>query len=195
MFRFTKHDVLRMLPFFGLETLRFRHRYEATSLEALCLVLIRLAYPVRLLSLCDIFGRSRSWLSTIFNDTIMHLHTRWAPKLHWNSEWLTLERLWRYRDAINGAGCGDCYWGYIDGTARRICRPEEDQRNYYSGHKRIHCWKGQSIVTPDGLIASFAGPYVGKRADMWLVRESGIEAKLREVLLPISNWQSTNIYF
>ena len=39
------------------------------------------------------------------------------------------------------------------------------------------------MVTPDGLIASFAGPYVGKRADMWMVQESGIEARLREVFL------------
>ena len=159
----------------------FGNRYEAIPVEALCLVLIRLAYPVRLLSLCDIFGHSRGWLSSIYNDTIIYLHRRWASKLHWNAEFLTRERLWQYNTAIKNAGCGDCYWGYIDGTARRICRPEEEQRDWYSGHKRIHCWKGQSVVTPDGLIASFAGPYVGKRADMWMVQESGIQARLREV--------------
>ena len=50
---FTKPDVLRIVPFCHLDTLQFRNRYRATPLEALCLVLIRLAYPVRILSLVE----------------------------------------------------------------------------------------------------------------------------------------------
>ncbi|KAA6411798.1 MAG: hypothetical protein FRX48_03948 [Lasallia pustulata] len=41
------------------------------------------------------------------------------------------------------------------------------------------------MVTPDGIISSFAGPYVGKRADMWMVRESKIEDRLRELMLDL----------
>jgi hypothetical protein len=49
-----------------------------------------------------------------------------------------------------------------------ICRPVENQRLYYIGYKRLHAVKYQSILTPDGLISSLAGPYLGKEVD-WLI--------------------------
>ncbi|KAG8226421.1 hypothetical protein J437_LFUL012517 [Ladona fulva] len=44
-------------------------------------------------------------------------------------------------------------WGFIDGTARAICRPSINQQEYYSGHKRLHCLKYQLILIPDGMMA------------------------------------------
>lgn len=69
--RFTPDEIYRFLPLLGLHEIRFRNRFEATPEEALAVVLIPLSYPVRYWSLMDKFGHSRSWLSVIFNDTII----------------------------------------------------------------------------------------------------------------------------
>lgn len=45
-----------------------------------------------------------------------------------------------------GAPLRNC-WGFIDGTARGICRPIINQRIMYSGHKRVHCLKFQVSIT------------------------------------------------
>ena len=44
-------------------------------------------------------------------------------------------------------------WGFIDGTIRRTCRQSFFQRLAFSGHKRFHGIKFQSVVVPEGLIA------------------------------------------
>ena len=46
----------------------------------------------------------------------------------------------------------------MDGTVRPICRPEENQRSVYNGHKRVHALKFQSIALPNGLIGHLFGP-------------------------------------
>ena len=40
----------------------------------------------------------------------------------------------------------------IDGTIRGIRCPIETQREFYSGHKSVHCLQLQSICFPDGII-------------------------------------------
>jgi hypothetical protein len=74
-------------------------------------------------------------------------------------------------------------WGFIDGTLRRTCRPIRFQRAVYSGHKRCHGIKFQSVVTPDGLIARFFGPIPGARHDSFMLAESQLLAQL-EALMP-----------
>jgi hypothetical protein len=44
--------------------------------------------------------------------------------------------------AIDRLGGGDYIWGWIGGTAQRICRPIEEQRKVYNGHKKVHVLKG-----------------------------------------------------
>lgn len=63
-----------------------------------------------------------------------------------------------------GSPINNC-WGFIDGTARQICRPSINQQDYFSGHKRYHCLKYQAIATPDGIIINLQGPYIGRRHD------------------------------
>ena len=62
-------------------------------------------------------------------------------------------------------------WGFIDGTIRRICRPESGQRLVYNGHKRVHGFKFQSVVTPFGIVVHLYGPVEGKRHDAGMLRE------------------------
>lgn len=179
--RFTKEQIHHILPQLQLDRVQLRNRYTATSEEMFCLLLRRLAFPTRLASLCSEFGHSRGWCSSVFTDVTLHLYNRWHQALRWNTGFLTLQRLQSYATAIEILGGGDCYWGYIDGTIVQIGRPEVHQRLWYSGYKHLHCFKYQCIVTPDGLIASAAGPYVGKRADAWMLRESELSVRLREV--------------
>lgn len=83
--------------------------------------------------------------------------------------------------AIHRLGGGHCFWGFIDGTLNATCRPVVDQRQFYSGHTRKHGYKFQSIVTPDGLVSSLMGPFIGRRGNWKMVELSGLEARLRAV--------------
>lgn len=56
-----------------------------------------------------------------------------------------------------------------------------DQEEFYSGHKRKHGFKYQSIVTPDGLVSSLMGLFISRRGDWKMVEYLGLEDKLREV--------------
>jgi hypothetical protein len=75
---------------------------------------------------------------------------------------LSYEQLKEYSNAIARKGGVDGIWGFIDGTMGAICRPMENQKLYYTGYKRLHAVKYQAILTPDGLISSLAGPYLGR---------------------------------
>lgn len=129
----------------------------------------------------DRFRRSRTWLSIIFNDTLIHLYRRYQKKLAWNSERLTYEKLLSYAMVIHHFGGSSCFWGFIDGTLNATCRPVLDQEQFYSGHKQKHGYKYQSIVTPDSLVSSLMGPFIGRRGDWKMVELSSLTEKLRLV--------------
>lgn len=82
--------------------------------------------------------------------------------------------------AINnvGAPIRNC-WGFIDGTVRAICRPKRHQEEYYSGHKRLHCVKYQSVITPDGIIINLNGAHPGRNHDAAIFRDSEIYDQLQ----------------
>ena len=92
-----------------------------------------------------------------------------------NQDWLSPANLERMAAAVHakGAPLTNC-WGFPDGTIRPMCRPEEDQRLVYNGHKRTHALKYQSVSTPSGLIAHLYGPIEGSRHDCYLLNRSGL---------------------
>lgn len=179
--RFTRAEIERFLLLLGLEKIRFRNCLDATPEEALAVVLIRLSYPNRYWEMMDQFSHSRTWLSIIFNDTLIHLYRRYRKKLAWDENRLTYETFSGYAMAIHNLGGGPCFWGFIDGTLNATCRPIFDQEQFYSGHKQKHGYKYQSVVTPDGLVPSLIGPFIGRRGDWKMVELSGISEKLRAV--------------
>ena len=84
-----------------------------------------------------------------------------------DQDWLSLEHLEEFATAVHnkGAALQNC-WGFVDGTVRPICRPGQNQKCLYNGHKKVHAIKFQSIIaTPSGLIANLFGPVEGKRHD------------------------------
>ena len=55
------------------------------------------------------------------------------------------------------------------------------QPSCYSGLKRMHCLIYQTVTTTDGLFSLY-GPEVGRRHDLTLLRESGLEERLQGCL-------------
>ncbi|OWZ23051.1 hypothetical protein PHMEG_0002133 [Phytophthora megakarya] len=155
-FRFSTYHLCYLLmkfmlpPFFSTE-----EGYRVSGIEALCITLERLAYPSRWRDLVEKYGRSSSNLSSVFNYVCEHISTRCEPLLvgDWNR---ISSRHEDFASAVRAKGATLFnVWGFIYGTDRRICRPGNSvqQRAMYSGHKRSHGIKYQSITTPDGIIA------------------------------------------
>nr|CAI5867325.1 unnamed protein product [Callosobruchus analis] len=174
-------DVLRIPPEVVTDT-----RNKVNGLTALCILLRRLAYPNRLSDLIPMFQMSVQSLSQIVNkmvNVLMENHSECLDKLN-AVQWLNRDKLEFYAEAIHskGAPMTNC-WGFIDGTPRKICRPSQNQEEYYSGHKRYHCLKYQSILCPDGLIVNLKGAFPGRRHDARIYRESNIRDELRQTVV------------
>ncbi|XP_015759065.1 PREDICTED: uncharacterized protein LOC107338346 [Acropora digitifera] len=135
-------------------------------MEALLILRERLTYPNRWCELTQMLGRPEPELSLIFNEIVTDIHERFGDLLHNLDVWLHPQAFAR---AVfdKGSPLRDC-WGFIDGTARSICRPTKNQRIMFSGHKRTYCLKFQSVVAPNGLICHLFGPLEGQRHDAFV---------------------------
>ena len=60
----------------------------------------------------------------------------------------------------------------MDDTVLPICRPGENQRTVYNGHKRVHVLKFQSLAAPNGLIANMFGLVEGGNHDSGMLAMS-----------------------
>ena len=106
---------------------------------------------------------SRSQYGHQVVDYIYQAHGHRLTQL--NNLLLNPAALQRYADAIARKGAlllENCF-GFVDGTVRPICRPNENQSTVYNGHKRVHALKFQSVTIPNWLIANLYGP-VGIKA-------------------------------
>ncbi|XP_064472844.1 uncharacterized protein LOC135387668 [Ornithodoros turicata] len=165
-FRFEKKDIAAIRIALRIpDKMRTQHGVTLTGEEALCVTLRRLAYPNRLCGLELLFGHHPSTLSLISNAVVTHIDSTFGHLLL--SETLT--------------PLTNC-WGLIDGTARAICRPSEDQKIYFSGHKRYHALKYQSVMCPNGLIVRLDGPYEGRKHDAGILRASGLYGDLEKLM-------------
>ena len=166
-FRFRKHDLPLLAEVLQIpDKITLYQRSVCSGLEALCLVLRRLAYPCRYADLISTFARPVPVLCMICNymiDFIYETHNH--RLLQWNNQVLNANALETYATAITAKGSplNNCF-GFIDGTVRPICRPGENQQIVYNGHKRIHALKFQSVALPNAIIGNLFGP-VGK----WIV--------------------------
>jgi hypothetical protein len=60
---------------------------------------------------------------------------------------------------------------------------------FYSGHKKVHAFKFQGIMTPDGIVSSLAGPVEGPVGDWKLFKDLGIENVLRALFSDVGSSQ------
>ena len=182
-FRFKKDDIFRLAAVLRLpEILKCQNGVVVDEIEALCIALKRFAYPCRLADLIPRFGRPVSQLCMVINLVIDHIFDRFGYLLaNLDQPLLSRQNLKVYADAIHqkGAALDNC-WGFVDGTVRPICKPNQDQRAVYNGHKRVHAIKFQSVVTPNGLIANLFGPVEGRRHDSGILAMSGLLNQLEQ---------------
>lgn len=163
-----------------------RNGYKCDSITATCIVLRRLAAPIRWVDIEKEFSMFSSQLCEVFWEVLrMLLRTR--SHLLSIRPGLLRNRARTYAAAIHSLGAPlDRCVGFIDCTKVKMCRPSGpniDQRCCYSGHKRFHCLNYQTLSTPDGLIFALWGPEVGRRHDLTLMRKSGWDPILSEVLV------------
>ncbi|XP_066925268.1 uncharacterized protein [Clytia hemisphaerica] len=129
------------------------------------------------------FGRNMTETCLIYNTMIDHIYAQHAHRLNdWNQPMLAPAQLQLYADAIHekGAPLQTCF-GFVDGTARRIARPKQHQRQVYNGHKRVHALKFQNVTLPNGMIGTnLAGPYEGRRHDSFMLADSGLLNQLQQ---------------
>ena len=160
-FRVRKMDIARLADALGLpESLCCYQRTRAGRIEGLCMVLKRFAYPCRLSDMIHRFGRAVPEISMITSRFEKWMFDHHHSKItEWNDKLLSRDNLQAYADAVAGKGAALCNcFGFVDGTVRPICRPGENQKVVYNGHKRVHALKFQSVTLPNGLVAQLYGP-------------------------------------
>ena len=182
MFRFAKEDIYELRRCLRIpDELVGINRTRFSGLEGLCILLRRLAYPNRLVYIEKVFGRGVSELSVIVSHMLDFIYQRWHHLLDTLPvAWLTAQRLQEGAAAVFSRCPLNHVWGFVDGTARPISKPINGQRLFYSGHKRIHALKFQSVMTPFGIIAHLFGPVEGRRRDASMLEESGLLAQIEQ---------------
>ena len=77
----------------------------------------------------------------------------------------------------------DSLWGFIDDTIRKTAHPLYNQKTVYTKWKKCHGIKFQSVLVPNGYIASLYGPMPAKTYDANLLRQSNLMEQLCKVML------------
>ena len=162
--RFMKLDIPDLVAALSIpDVIRCPQGTICNGLEALCLLLRRLAYPCRLSDLVQRFGRPVPELSLILTEVVAFIYDRHSHLISdWNEALLSPDKLESYAAAISvkGAALNNCF-GFIDGTVRPICGPKKHHMTVYNGHKRCHAHKFQSVALPNGMVANLYLP-IGK---------------------------------
>ena len=160
-FRVEKKDLPLLADALRLpDTFHCNQRTTADKLEGLCILLRRMSFPCRYSDMLERFGRPVPELSMISNTVMNYIYDIHGHKLcQWNHDILNPRYFDTYTEAISnkGAALQNCF-GFADGTIRPICRPSQEQRIMFNGHKRVHSLKFQSVTIPNGLIANLFGP-------------------------------------
>lgn len=198
-FRSLPDDILRIhakLPFPAV--IYTQQRVPVSSLEALSILLARLAYPRHWVEVANWFGRSPAVLSSAFMVTFNMLHATIASKVQFDNDMIAALGEQCTLRVHDKAGClGTCI-AFVDGTVRSICRPTRHQQQANNGHKRVHAIKIQMDALANGLIVSLTGPIEGRRHDVALLRQSGLGGRMQasfpqfclygDLVYPVKRW-------
>ena len=159
----------------------------------LLLYLYRSHYPSTLVLLQNTFGREYSQLSRIYNATINFLDQRHRHKIVGNIAWYrsrfdmynyVIQQAMAVSPANPNPGQIPVYlrdiYGFIDGTARRICRPWRNnnaQFPFWNGYYHSHCLIYLGISFPDGMI-TLTSPFSGHYTDTMCWRDCTIRYQI-----------------
>ena len=78
--------------------------------------------------------------------------------------------------------CAQSVRGLFDGTPSKTCRPSFFQKLLFSGHKRAHRSKLQSVVLPDEVFDCMLGLLTENRLDSFMLAKSHLIRKLRQFM-------------
>ena len=130
-FRFAKNDLYTVLDVFNIPNRIIASQGAACSdLEALCILLKRIAFPCRYSDMTPMFGKNMTEMCLIYNKMVDHIYQQHAEKLKdWNQPMGAPGQLQIYVDIIRAKGAPlDSCFSFVDGTVRRIARPKNNQR-------------------------------------------------------------------
>ena len=193
-FRFRKNDLQeladRLWPKMALllnvekDAIICANGYSCPYESGLLMVLYRMSRPRRISPDMERFSHWRkSKISAVLQTFFASLYR--VAMQYLSDPSIFQHRFQFYADLISkesNAGLDLKVWGFIDGTLRKTCRPTLFQKQMYSGHKRCHGIKFQSVVTPDGLVALLFGPIEGSRHDSHMLNESGLLDQLNNIM-------------
>lgn len=161
LLRFCKEDLQNLFTLLQIPPYLYspdRHRYSREF--SMILFLRRMAYPGRLCDLEVEFGREHTSLSRSLSATLTWLDLHHSFRITGELDfWKPYQQI--FASAV--ARKTDVPMGYVnvnsflDGTQKSTCRPsdgagrpEDAQRNWYSGYYRAHGFKMQSMMYPCG---------------------------------------------
>ncbi|XP_033109298.1 uncharacterized protein LOC117110643 [Anneissia japonica] len=189
-FRFFKEDIHHLKDVFHIpDQVKCRNNSKIEGIEAFCIMLQQYAYPCRYIDVIKTFARPVPQLCLITGQMTNHIYNMFGRLLtDLDQPWLSPVNLEKYTQAVfeKGAPLINC-WGFIDGTVRPVCRPQENQQVLFDGHKRLHSIKFQSLVAANGMIANMHGPIEGRRHDSFMLRESGLLDQLEQMSVDTNN--------
>jgi len=166
------------------ESITCANRYSCPYETGFLICLFRLSRPRRMRpEMESYFAMRKSHISACLKTFMAALYEVSKPYLNSPARWRSRMAMYARKIRRKSKCDGISVWGFIDGTVRKTCRPSRFQRLLYSGHKRVHGIKFQSVVTPDGFIALLFGPIPGNRHDSHMLRDSQLLAQL-EALFP-----------
>jgi len=166
------------------DKIKCTNRYSCPYETGVLLCLFRLSRPRRLRpDMESFFHMRKSHISACLQTFMEAFYKVSMPYFNSAARWKPRFELYAHLIRRKSRCTGINIWGFINGTVRKTCRPSRFQRLLYSGHKRVHGIKFQSVVTPDGFIALLFGPIPGNRHDSYMLRESGLLDEL-EALMP-----------
>ena len=145
---------------------------------ALLILLNRLGYANRWVTIEALFKEQRRTLQAIFATTVDLLYYEHLNVLHTVDTVRLQPLLPRFAAAVKEQTGVDRCIGFIDGKFFGMCRPTEGQESVYNGHKKGHGFQQQGVVTPDGIMIQFYGPVEGRHHDSYLLGLSEFEDQM-----------------
>jgi hypothetical protein len=116
----------------------------------------------------EMFGKGASWISRVTKALRVLLVKTFHYGLR-HPRVLSAEELRTFAAAVERISGVDVCFGFLDGTIRPVCKPQEAQGEFYNGKDRVHALKYQIVSTPDGMIRHLDGPWPGRRHDQHMV--------------------------
>ena len=186
-----------------------KYGYRATAEEIILVSLTRLSFPCRWEDMYERFpGRKSQALQVMFYFFLNFMVKNWAYLLLNNMTfWLPYLPTSCEAIRLKLANLGNVDWrldipqgvfqycGFIDNTMIPFCRPggvmdegpqgdrvpEELQEAWYSGWKKLHGMKWETVILANGMDLHVFGPESVRHNDLFMLDHSGIEQKMRDL--------------